>query len=173
MTSMLDIIEDFLAGRAISFCRLDGDTPSADRQTSIDRFNANNGSVSCFLLSTRAGGLGINLASADTIIMYDTDWNPHVDMQAYARAHRFGQKRTVMVYKFVTLNTVEEAVVAKTKKKLLLDHAIVENMAESLNAEDWTELAKFGAMNIFADQDAPLTYTDEMITTLLDRLGCV
>ncbi|RKO88265.1 P-loop containing nucleoside triphosphate hydrolase protein, partial [Blyttiomyces helicus] len=79
-----------------------------------------------FLLTTRAGGMGINLTTADTIIIYDADWNPHADMQAMARAHRIGQERPVVVYKFFTRDCVEEKIVETGKRKLVLDHLIVE-----------------------------------------------
>lgn len=115
--------------RPLPQVRLDGSTASRDRTQLIDDFNlhkegssdAADGRPFVFLLTTRAGGLGINLATADTIVMYDCDWNPHADMQAYSRAHRHGQKRKVMVYKFVTRGTVEEAMVQRAKGKLLLD----------------------------------------------------
>jgi chromodomain-helicase-DNA-binding protein 4 len=145
MTTMLDIIEDYLDHHKISCCRLDGTTPANLRQSSIDKFNAPDSSVMCFLLSTRAGGLGINLATADTIIMYDADWNPHMDIQAYARAHRYGQTRKVMVYKLVCLDTIDEAIISKTKHKLVLDHAIMSSSAAKIKPEELHELLQFGA----------------------------
>ena len=104
MTRMLDILEDCLRHHQYAYCRLDGNLGTAARSLSIDKFNAPGSDIFVFLLSTRAGGLGINLSSADTIIIYDCDWNPHMDMQALSRAHRLGQKNTVMVYKMVTRN---------------------------------------------------------------------
>ena len=91
---------------------------NAERSARIDRFNSNT-DVFCFLLSTRAGGLGINLATADTVIIFDSDWNPHADMQALARAHRIGQKHKVMIYRLVTRNSVEERVMQRAKKKII------------------------------------------------------
>lgn len=89
---MLTLIENFLAGMKFKYLRLDGDTKQLDRQRGIDDFNAPDSDIFCYLLSTRAGGVGINLTSADTVIMYDQDFNPHQDIQAIARAHRIGQK---------------------------------------------------------------------------------
>jgi chromodomain-helicase-DNA-binding protein 4 len=94
-TRMLDILEDWLHVKKWGYERIDGKINGAERQVRIDRFNAPNSSKFCFLLSTRAGGLGINLATADTVIIYDSDWNPHADLQAMARAHRLGQTNKV------------------------------------------------------------------------------
>ena len=90
--------------------RLDGTITGSLRQASIDRFNSPNSDIFGFLLSTRAGGLGINLASADTVFIYDSDWNPHNDIQAFSRAHRIGQVNKVMIYRFVTKGSVEERI---------------------------------------------------------------
>ena len=110
MTRMLDILEDYLEGEGYKYERIDGAITGALRQEAIDRFNAPGAPQFVFLLSTRAGGLGINLATADTVIIYDSDWNPHNDIQAFSRAHRIGQTNKVMIYRFVTRNSVEERV---------------------------------------------------------------
>lgn len=81
---------------------MDGQTPHEERIAEIDAFNEPNSSKFLFLLTTRAGGLGINLATADTVIMYDNDWNPQVDLQAEDRAHRIGQKKQVYIFRFIT-----------------------------------------------------------------------
>lgn len=99
MTKMLDILEDFLDGAGYKFERIDGGITGTQRQDAIDRFNAPGAQQFVFLLSTRAGGLGINLATADTVIIYDSDWNPHNDIQAFSRAHRIGQANKVMIYR--------------------------------------------------------------------------
>lgn len=91
MTRMLDILEDMMEAEGYKYERLDGTTTGSLRQEAIDRFNAEGSDGFVFLLSTRAGGLGINLATADTVIIYDSDWNPHNDIQAFSRAHRIGQ----------------------------------------------------------------------------------
>jgi chromodomain-helicase-DNA-binding protein 4 len=94
-TRMLDILEDWIHDKKWGYERIDGKINGVERQVRIDRFNAPNSTKFCFLLSTRAGGLGINLATADTVIIYDSDWNPHADLQAMARAHRLGQTNKV------------------------------------------------------------------------------
>ena len=88
MTRILDILEDFMVMRGYKYCRIDGNTTYEDREESIDNFNAPNSDIFCFILSTRAGGLGINLQTADTCILYDSDWNPQQDLQAQDRCHR-------------------------------------------------------------------------------------
>lgn len=112
MTKMLDILEDFffLEGEGYKYERIDGAITGNLRQEAIDRFNAPGAQQFALLLSTRAGGFGINLATADTVIIYDSDWNPHNDIQAFSRAHRIGQAKKVIIYRFVTRNSVEERV---------------------------------------------------------------
>ncbi|KAI7734217.1 hypothetical protein M8C21_029963 [Ambrosia artemisiifolia] len=94
-------------------------------------FNAPGSDDFCFLLSTRAGGLGINLATADTVIIFDSDWNPQNDLQAMSRAHRIGQQEVVNIYRFVTSKSVEEDILERAKKKMVLDHLVI----QKLNAE--------------------------------------
>uniref|UniRef100_A0A672HI70 Chromodomain helicase DNA binding protein 4a n=1 Tax=Salarias fasciatus TaxID=181472 RepID=A0A672HI70_SALFA len=110
MTKMLDLLEDFLENEGYKYERIDGGITGGMRQEAIDRFNAPGAQQFAFLLSTRAGGLGINLATADTVIIYDSDWNPHNDIQAFSRAHRIGQNKKVMIYRFVTKASVEERI---------------------------------------------------------------
>uniref|UniRef100_A0A2P2MQR2 Uncharacterized protein n=1 Tax=Rhizophora mucronata TaxID=61149 RepID=A0A2P2MQR2_RHIMU len=102
MTRLLDILEDYLIFRGYQYCRIDGNTGGEDRDASIEAFNKPGSEKFVFLLSTRAGGLGINLATADVVILYDSDWNPQVDLQAQDRAHRIGQKKEVQVFRFCT-----------------------------------------------------------------------
>eukprot|EP01038_Epipyxis_sp_PR26KG_P011065 gene11065-14851_t len=121
MTELLNIIEDYLVYKNYTFTRLDGSTKMDDRQESIEDFNsksANN--LFVFLLSTRAGGLGINLTAADTVIIFDSDWNPHQDHQAQDRCHRIGQEKSVVIYRFLTSGSVEIEMMKKqiSKKKL-------------------------------------------------------
>ncbi|KAF9995153.1 hypothetical protein BGZ79_011172 [Entomortierella chlamydospora] len=173
MTRLLDILEDYLNGEHYNFVRLDGSTSSSDRQARIDRFNAPNSDVFVFLLSTRAGGVGVNLATADTIIIYDVDFNPKADMQALSRAHRIGQKNKVLVLKFMTRNSAEERIVQIGKKKMILDHLIVERMEDdNLDPVDVESILKFGAKALFEEDsntNEDLKYDDAALDALLDR----
>ncbi|KAJ7568362.1 hypothetical protein O6H91_01G029300 [Diphasiastrum complanatum] len=118
MTRLLDVMEDYLAWKGYRYLRLDGHTSGSERGTLIEQFNAPDSETFLFLLSIRAGGVGINLQAADTVIIFDTDWNPQVDLQAQARAHRIGQKRDVLVLRLETVNTIEEQVRASAEHKL-------------------------------------------------------
>jgi len=119
MTKLMDILQDYLDYKKYGFCRLDGNTDLETRQQAIDDFNGKK-DIFCFLLSTRAGGQGINLASADTVILFDSDWNPHMDAQAEARCHRIGQTKPVITYRLLTAGSVEIEMMEKqiSKKKL-------------------------------------------------------
>ena len=99
--------------RRFPYCRIDGNTTYEMREDYIEAYNAPNSEKFIFLLSTRAGGLGINLQTADVVILYDSDWNPQADLQAQDRAHRIGQKRPVQVFRLVTEHTVEEKIVER------------------------------------------------------------
>ena len=116
-TKVLDLMEDFFEARAFSFERLDGNLMGSARQQAIDRFSKPDSDRFVFLLCTRAGGVGINLTAADTVIIHDLDWNPQLARQAEDRAHRLGQKRTVSVYRLVTANSVEESILTMQRRK--------------------------------------------------------
>ncbi|XP_057834125.2 uncharacterized protein LOC131044739 isoform X2 [Cryptomeria japonica] len=118
MTRLLDVMEEYLAWKGYHYLRLDGHTSGNDRGALIEQFNRPDSEAFLFLLSIRAGGVGINLQAADTVIIFDTDWNPQVDLQAQARAHRIGQKRDVLVLRLETVHTVEEQVRASAEHKL-------------------------------------------------------
>ena len=136
---MLDILSDFLSERRYSHERIDGDVSGGERQKAIDRYTNNaspaagaDGAVDgvdsgafCFLLSTRAGGVGINLTAADTCIIFDSDWNPQADLQAMARCHRIGQVKDVKVYRFLTKGTYEETLFAASSRKYGLEEAVL------------------------------------------------
>ncbi|KNC85805.1 hypothetical protein SARC_02030 [Sphaeroforma arctica JP610] len=134
MVRMLDIISEYLRLRGFIFQRLDGCTKNEQRKQAMDHFNAPGSVDFCFILSTRAGGLGINLATADTVIIFDSDWNPQNDLQAEARAHRIGQKKVVNIYRLVTKDSVEENVLKRAKQKLVLDHVVIQSMDSSGHA---------------------------------------
>jgi ATP-dependent helicase STH1/SNF2 len=126
MTQIMTIMEDFLAMLGIPYLRLDGATKSEDRTDLLKVFNDPQSPYMIFLLSTRAGGLGLNLQSADTVIIFDSDWNPHQDLQAQDRAHRIGQTKEVRIYRLVTVESVEEMILARAQYKLNLDGKIIQ-----------------------------------------------
>jgi len=166
----LDIVEDFLTGLDLKYCRLDGRLTSRQKQQQIDNFNADDSQYFAFLLSTRSGGVGINLATADTVIIMDPDFNPKQDMQALSRAHRIGQKNTVLVFHLTTKASVEEKIMQKGKKKLALDHVLIERMEADEDEEDLESILRHGAQNLFADDDAAQVHYDaESIDKILDR----
>lgn len=113
---MIDLLEEYMYRRHHTFIRLDGSTKISDRRDMVADFQ-NRTDIFVFILSTRAGGLGINLTSADTVIFYDSDWNPTVDQQAMDRAHRLGQTRQVTVYRLVTKGTIEERILLRARQK--------------------------------------------------------
>jgi len=174
MTRMLDILEDYCFWKEYDYCRIDGSTKSDAREAAMDEFNAEGSSKFIFLLSTRAGGLGINLATADTVILYDSDWNPQMDLQAQDRAHRIGQKKRVVCYRFVTEGTVEEKIVERAQRKLYLDAVVIQQgrlaqQEKQLDKGELQSMIRFGADAIFhgtgpvraEDLDALLQYGEE------------
>ncbi|KAF5891766.1 SWI/SNF-related matrix-associated actin-dependent regulator of chromatin subfamily A member 5-like, partial [Clarias magur] len=172
MTRVLDILEDYCMWRGYVYCRLDGNTPHEDRHQAIEKFNAPNSTKFIFMLSTRAGGLGINLATADVVILYDSDWNPQVDLQAMDRAHRIGQKKPVRVFRFITENTVEERIVERAEMKLRLDSIVIQQgrlieQQNKLGKDEMLQMIRHGATHVFASKDSELT--DEDINTILER----
>lgn len=125
-TVMLDLIEEWLeAEKQIDSCRIDGSSSQADREAEIKRFNEES-DARVFLLLTRAGGLGINLVLADTVILFDSDWNPQVDLQAMDRVHRLGQTKPVIVYRFATVNTAEQVLLARADSKRKLERVVIQ-----------------------------------------------
>ncbi|CAI7567823.1 unnamed protein product [Penicillium glandicola] len=166
----LDIVEDFLAGLGLQYRRLDGKLSSREKQQQIDQFNAPDSPFFAFLLSTRSGGVGINLATADTVIIMDPDFNPKQDMQALSRAHRIGQKNTVLVFHLVVRASVEEKIMQKGKTKMALDHVLIDRIEADQDEEDLESILKHGAQALFNDDDsADITYDLQSIDKLLDR----
>ncbi|KAK7542654.1 PHD/FYVE-zinc-finger like domain-containing protein [Phyllosticta citribraziliensis] len=169
---MLNIVEDFLDGMEMAYGRLDGTIGSLEKQKRIDEFNAPGSSLFAFLLSTRAGGVGINLATADTVIILDPDFNPHQDIQALSRAHRIGQKNKVLCFQLMTRVSVEERIVQIGRKKMALDHVVVESMdADDLEEKDVQSILKHGAAELFAEDNSgqDIKYDEASIDKLLDR----
>ncbi|KAJ3012364.1 UNVERIFIED_CONTAM: hypothetical protein HDU68_001243 [Siphonaria sp. JEL0065] len=166
MVRVLDILSDYLMLRGYQHQRLDGSTGSEARKRAMDHFNAPDSQDFVFILSTRAGGLGLNLATADTVIIFDSDWNPQNDLQAMARAHRIGQKNVVNVYRLVSKDTIEEDVLERAKRKMVLEYCIIKQMDTSgetvmskknsktvggsqMTKEELQVILKFGAQNLF------------------------
>ncbi|ORD95142.1 hypothetical protein ECANGB1_2465 [Enterospora canceri] len=125
MSRVLDILEDYLVMRGYRYRRIDGNTEGSLRNKYIEEYNAPESEYFIFILTTRAGGLGINLYTADTVILYDSDWNPYADLQAQDRAHRIGQTRQVQVFRLVVENSIEENIVLRAQKKLKLDEVLL------------------------------------------------
>ncbi|XP_069756937.1 lymphoid-specific helicase isoform X2 [Narcine bancroftii] len=180
MTSMLDILMDYCHLREYKYSRLDGSMPYNLREENINNFN-NDPEVFLFLLSTRAGGLGINLTAADTVIIYDSDWNPQADLQAQDRCHRIGQSKPVVVFRLVTANTIDEKIVEKATVKRRLEKMVIHKnkfkggksgLNHSLCSLDSTEL-----MELLKSQDhdrvvkgsAEKVISDADLQILLDR----
>lgn len=126
MTAIMDIMEDYLRYRKFEYLRLDGTTKSDERSDLLREFNAPDSKYFMFLLSTRAGGLGLNLQTADTVIIYDSDWNPHQDLQAQDRAHRIGQKNEVRILRLISSNSVEEKILERARFKLDMDGKVIQ-----------------------------------------------
>ena len=139
---MADLVGDFLALKGIKCLKLSGDTPNSTRQKLIDQFDKPECKV--FILSTRAGGLGLNLTQADTVFIMDSDFNPHCDQQALSRAHRIGQKNNVIVYRFVCKDSVEERILEQAKRKMMLDTAVQQDSKEMM-----LKVLRFGTQKLF------------------------
>ncbi|KAI3743381.1 hypothetical protein L1987_61089 [Smallanthus sonchifolius] len=126
MTKMLDVLEAFINIYGYTYMRLDGSTQPEERQTLMQRFNTNP-KYFLFILSTRSGGVGFNLVGADTVIFYDSDWNPAMDQQAQDRCHRIGQTREVHIYRLISDSTIEENILKKAKQKRALDDLVIQS----------------------------------------------
>lgn len=189
---MLDIIQDYLKLRSYRCERIDGNITGNDRQSAIDRFCDPESAAFIMLLSTRAGGVGINLTAADTVIIYDSDWNPQNDLQAQARCHRIGQKKSVKIYRLLTPKTYELHMFHQASLKLGLDQAVLggirNNNASSLTStkgkanpnarlskEEIENLLKHGAYEMFKEEKdgeaeaASKRFSEESIDQILSR----
>jgi len=153
---MLDIIQDYCKKRKYPVERIDGNVSANNRQKAIDRFCDPDVRSFAFLLSTRAGGVGINLTAADTVIIFDSDWNPQSDLQAMARCHRIGQKKSVNVYRFVTRGTYESQLFDRAARKLGLEQAVLGNKSaveSQPSKEEIEDLLKHGAYRLLEDDE--------------------
>ncbi|KAI9989363.1 hypothetical protein PInf_019641 [Phytophthora infestans] len=168
MVRVLDIIEDYLRYCGYLYERLDGNIRGNDRQAAVDRFVKPEYKRFVMLLSTKAGGLGLNLTAADTVIIFDSDWNPQNDLQAQARAHRIGQTHSVKIYRLITRKTYEMHMFHKASLKLGLDKAVLTHMrreneeeggkkrnksSKAEESKEIDELLKRGAYDVFRDDD--------------------
>lgn len=185
MTRCLDILTDFLRWRGYPCERIDGAVKGDERQAAIDRYCDPNSNSFVFLLCTKAGGVGINLTAADTVVIFDSDWNPQNDLQAQARCHRIGQTKSVKIYRLITRNTYEREMFDRAGMKLGLDKAILQKMGpETSGLEDLSEssatpkmsksqvedLLKKGAYGILMENDeSSMKFMDEDIDSILER----
>lgn len=155
MSRVLDILEDYSVFRGFKYCRIDGSTAHEDRIAAIDEYNKEGSEKFLFLLTTRAGGLGINLTTADIVVLFDSDWNPQADLQAMDRAHRIGQKKQVYVFRFVTENAVEEKVLERAKQKLRLDQLVIQQgraqqqVKQAASKDELLNMIQHGAEKVF------------------------
>lgn len=174
MSRVLDILEDYCWWKNYEYCRIDGQTSQDERIDAIDEYNKPDSSKFVFLLTTRAGGLGINLTSADIVVLYDSDWNPQVDLQAMDRAHRIGQTKQVYVFRFVTENAIEEKVLERAAQKLRLDQLVIQQgrmsnaKSKAASKDDLLTMIQHGAENIFKDTDTT-GHIDDDIEEVLKR----
>ena len=160
MSRLLDILEDYCVFRDFKYCRIDGGTAHEDRISAIDDYNKPDSEKFVFLLTTRAGGLGINLTSADIVVLFDSDWNPQADLQAMDRAHRIGQTKQVVVYRFVTENAIEEKVLERAAQKLRLDQLVIQQgraqtaAKAAANKDELLNMIQHGAEKVFQTNGA-------------------
>ncbi|XP_055328559.1 helicase domino-like isoform X2 [Paramacrobiotus metropolitanus] len=155
MTRVLDILEVFLTYHGYKYLRLDGSTGVEMRQILMERFNRDT-RYFCFILSTRSGGIGVNLTGADTVIFYDSDWNPTMDAQAQDRCHRIGQTRDVHIYRLISQSTVEENIFNKANQKRLLGHMAIESgefTTAVLKKENFKDIFGLKDDETFAEMD--------------------
>uniref|UniRef100_H2YVT1 Transcription activator BRG1 n=1 Tax=Ciona savignyi TaxID=51511 RepID=H2YVT1_CIOSA len=170
MTSTMTILEDYFAYRGHKYLRLDGSTKADDRGLMLQKFNAKQSEIFIFLLSTRAGGLGLNLQSADTVIIYDSDWNPHQDIQAQDRAHRIGQTNEVRVLRLMTVNSVEEKILAAARYKLNVEKVIQAGMFDQKSTGSQRRAMLFQLVQKgTTDQDEDEVHDDETLNQMIAR----
>ncbi|KAI8375142.1 SNF2 family N-terminal domain-containing protein [Blakeslea trispora] len=191
LVMMLDILSDYMTLRGHPFQRLDGSMKPEDRNKAIEHYNSPGSPDFAFLLSTRAGGMGINLVTADTVIIFDSDWNPQNDLQAMSRAHRIGQTKSVNVYRFVTKGTMEEDIIERAKRKMVLEYCIIKQMDTSghsflaaeqqqaltasknrdlpFNRAEMSAVLKFGAKNMFESTENTQSVNDIDLDEILER----
>lgn len=175
MSRVLDILEDYCVFRGHQYCRIDGGTAHEDRIAAIDDYNKEGSEKFIFLLTTRAGGLGINLTTADIVVLYDSDWNPQADLQAMDRAHRIGQTKQVKVFRFVTEKAIEEKVLERAAQKLRLDQLVIQQgraqqqQKQAASKDDLLNMIQHGAEEVFQTK-GPLGKTDGVTDDDIDAI---
>lgn len=178
--SMLEILQDYCTYRGYNFCLLHGSMSLQERTEEIKHFNSSEDAF-IFLISTKAGGLGLNLAAADTVIIYDSDWNPQGDIQAQDRCHRIGQNRPVVVYRLVIPNTVDEKIIERANAKRKLEKVIIKkgrfnsnhSISHKLSIEDLIELLQSSDLSGFVKTDENCVLSPEKLAEILDRSDMV
>ncbi|KAJ7801915.1 P-loop containing nucleoside triphosphate hydrolase protein [Mycena olivaceomarginata] len=164
MSRVLDILEDYCLFRQYKYCRIDGGTAHEDRILAIDEYNKPGSEKFIFLLTTRAGGLGINLTTADIVVLYDSDWNPQADLQAMDRAHRIGQTKQVYVFRFITEGSVEERMLERAAQKLRLDQLVIQQgrtqQSKAASKDDLLDMITHGADKIINSSEELLINDD-------------
>uniref|UniRef100_A0A3Q1EPN5 Proliferation-associated SNF2-like protein n=1 Tax=Acanthochromis polyacanthus TaxID=80966 RepID=A0A3Q1EPN5_9TELE len=180
MTSILDVLMDYCYLRKFQYSRLDGSMSYADRDENMTKFSKDP-EVFIFLLSTRAGGLGINLTAADTVIIFDSDWNPQADLQAQDRCHRIGQTKPVVVYRLVTANTIDQKILERASAKRKLEQMVIHknkfkggkselNQSKScIDLDELRELLKAGSTEKEVKASRGKVISDQDLEILLDR----
>ncbi|KAH7920364.1 hypothetical protein BV22DRAFT_1039935 [Leucogyrophana mollusca] len=166
MSRVLDILEDYCLFRSFKYCRIDGSTAHDDRIVAIDEYNKPDSEKFIFLLTTRAGGLGINLTTADIVVLYDSDWNPQADLQAMDRAHRIGQTKQVYVFRFITEDSVEERMLERAAQKLRLDQLVIQQgrtqTSKAASKDELLEMITAGAEKIINSTGDELLINDDI-----------
>lgn len=180
--TQLDILQDWAYLREWNCCRIDGAVSQVDRQDQIDAFNTDP-NYKIFLLSTRAGGQGINLTAADTVILYDSDWNPQQDLQAQDRAHRIGQTKPVIVYRLASKGTVEQTLLERADSKRRLEKLVIQkgkfkNLLETSATSEQSEVEElrkvlgedgFEVFDVGAGATSEALLSKEELEILTDR----
>ncbi|GIY74878.1 helicase domino [Caerostris extrusa] len=168
MTRMLDILEQFLNYHGHAYLRLDGNTKVEQRQALMERFNADK-RIFCFILSTRSGGIGVNLTGADTVIFYDSDWNPTMDAQAQDRCHRIGQTRDVHIYRLISERTIEENILKKANQKRILGDLAIEggNFTTAFFKKAEKKIEEIHAEKVFEDQEKQENFSQKELEQAL------
>lgn len=167
MSRVLDILEDYCLFRGYKYCRIDGGTDHDSRTRAIDDYNSPDSDKFIFLLTTRAGGLGINLVTADIVVLFDSDWNPQADLQAMDRAHRIGQTKQVYVFRFITQDAIEERIIERATQKLKLDQLVIQEGRAQQAAkaaqkkEDLLDMIQHGAEKIINNRES-MTIDDDI-----------